>query len=347
MPGEMTLKRKARRGQTGPAVTLADVAREAQVSKITVSRVVRNNGPIAEETRTRVAAAIRKVGYVPNRVAGALASAGSDLIGVIIPSLDNIVFPDVLNGIHGVVAPRGYRAMVSVTEYNLETEYQSVSALLSWRPAAVIVTGLEHKPETTQLLKSCGVPVVELMDIEGTPIDIAIGMSHRRAGQDTAARLLAAGYRRIGYVGHDMERDLRAGKRRAGFLEGLTKAGCTLTGGVVAPGASSVVAGRVGLAKLLAAYPKIDAVYFSNDDMAIGGVFHCMSMGISVPKQLAIIGFNGLDIGQELPQPLTTMLTRRREIGAIAGQCVLDRLAGLTVQATTDVDFEFIQGATA
>jgi LacI family gluconate utilization system Gnt-I transcriptional repressor len=103
----------------------------------------------------------------------------------------------------------------------------------------------------------------------------------------------------------------------------------------------------MGLAQLLATDPKMDAVYFSNDDMAIGGVFHCLGAGISLPGQLAIIGFNGLDIGQELPQPLTTILTRRREIGAIAGQCVLDRLAGLAVPATTDVEFEFIKGATA
>lgn len=347
MWGDRMAIRKARKGQTGPAVTLADVAREARVSKITVSRVVRNSGPIADDTRERVTAAIRKVGYVPNRVAGALASAGSDLIGVIIPSLDNIVFPDVLNGIHGVVAPRGYRAMVSVTDYNLEAEYQSVSALLSWRPAAVIVTGLEHKPETTHLLKACGVPVVELMDIEGTPIDIAVGMSHQMAGRETAARLVAAGYRHIGYVGHDMERDVRASKRRASFMAGLSDAGTSLTGEVMAPGASSVHAGRAGLAQLLNTHPKIDAVYFSNDDMAIGGVFHCMGAGIAMPAQLAIIGFNGLDIGQELPQPLTTMLTRRREIGAIAGQCVLDRLAGLEARTITDVPFEFIKGKTA
>jgi LacI family gluconate utilization system Gnt-I transcriptional repressor len=340
-------QRKARKGQTGPAVTLTDVAQEAQVSRITVSRVIRRQGPIAAETLKRVEAAIRKVGYVPNRVAGSLASAGSDLIGVILPSLGNIVFPDVLNGIHDAVAPHGYRAMVSVTEYSLEAEYQAVSALLSWRPAAVMVTGLEHKKETTRLLRHCGVPVVELMDIAGAPIDIAVGMSHQRVGEETAQRLLGAGYRRIGLVGHDLARDLRASKRRESFLQALGDAGNALAGEVIVPGASSVAAGRTGLAQLLTLHPKIEAVYFLNDDMAIGGVFHCMNQGIRLPDQLAIIGFNGLDIGQALPQPLTTVLTRRREIGALAGQCVLDRLAGREVPAITDVGFDFIKGATA
>lgn len=340
-------QKRARRGQTGPAITLTEVARLAQVSEITVSRVVRNKGPIAAATRARVEAAIRKIGYVPNRVAGSLASAGSDLIGVVLPSLGNIVFPDVLHGIHGVVSPRGYRPVVSVTEYSLEAEYQSVAALLSWRPAALIVTGLEHREETTRLLENCGVPVVEVMDIDGPPIDIAVGMSHERAGMETAKRLIDAGYTRFGYVGHNMNRDLRARKRHAGFRKQLAVAGFTIIGEELTTMPSSVEEGRRGLARLLSVAPEIRAVYFSNDDMAIGGVFHCMAQKISVPRQLAIIGFNGLDIGQSLPQPLTTMRTRRREIGIIAGERVLERLSGSDVPKRTDVDFEFIQGATA
>jgi LacI family transcriptional regulator, gluconate utilization system Gnt-I transcriptional repressor len=98
------------------AVTLADVARQAGVSEITVSRVVRRRNPIAEETRARIKAAIKMLDYVPNRVAGSLASAGSDLIGVVLLSLSKIVFADVLNGIHSVLSPNGYRSVVSVTD---------------------------------------------------------------------------------------------------------------------------------------------------------------------------------------------------------------------------------------
>lgn len=338
---------KGRRGFQQSAFTLTDVAREAGVSEITVSRVIRAKGAIAEETRRRVEAAIRKVGYVPNRIAGSLASAGSDLIGIIIPSLGNIVFPDVLRGLHDAISGRGFRAVVSVTDYRLDAERDLVRALLSWRPAALIVTGCEHEPDSRHMLAHAGLTVVEVMDIDSDPIDIAVGMSHARAGRETAAFLLGRGYRRFGYVGHDLERDLRARRRREAFLATIRQAGASLAGEVIVPGPSSVPAGRTALAALRDAHGDIDAVYFSNDDMAIGGVFHCMAAGIAVPASLAIAGFNGLDMGQALPQPLTTVLTRRYEIGRCAGQAVLDRFDGLAVPAATDVGFELLPGATA
>jgi LacI family transcriptional regulator, gluconate utilization system Gnt-I transcriptional repressor len=328
-------------------LTLADVAKEAAVSEITVSRVIRAKGPIAEETRLRVEAAIRKVGYVPNRIASSLASAGSDLIGVIVPSLGNIVFPDVLRGIHDAISERGFRAVVSVTDYRIEAERELVRSLLSWRPAALIVTGCEHEPDTRQMLSGAGLTIVELMDVDGDPIDIAIGMSHAEAGRETAAYLLSRGYRRFGYVGHDLERDLRARKRREAFIATIRAAGASLVGEVTIPGATSVISGRVALAQLLSGKAPIDAVYFSNDDMAIGGVFHCMAEGISLPDQLAIAGFNGLDMGQALPQPLTTVVTRRFDIGFKAGLAVIARFDGSEVPASTDVGFELLPGATA
>jgi LacI family gluconate utilization system Gnt-I transcriptional repressor len=338
---------KERRGFQQSAFTLADVAREAGVSEITVSRVIRAKGAIAEATRVRVEAAIRKVGYVPNRIAGSLASAGSDLIGIIIPSLGNIVFPDVLRGLHDAVSARGFRAVVSVTDYSQEAERDLVRSLLAWRPAALIVTGCEHAPETRQMLAHAGLTVVEVMDVDGPPIDVAVGMSHARAGRDTAAFLLARGYRRFGYVGHDLTRDFRARKRREAFMTAIREAGASLIGEVIVPGPSSVPAGRTALAALCAAHGDIEAVNFSNDDMAIGGVFHCMAEGIAVPGSLAIAGFNGLDMGQALPQPLTTVLTRRFEIGFRAGRAVVDRLDGHAVPAATDVGFELLPGATA
>ena len=115
------MPKRPRAATPGLAVTLADVAREGGVSEITVSRVIRNKGAISEETRERVEAAIRKVGYVPNRLAGSLASSGSDLVGVIVPTLRSI-FPDILRGITEAIAEEGYRAVVGTTEFKREEE---------------------------------------------------------------------------------------------------------------------------------------------------------------------------------------------------------------------------------
>lgn len=334
-----------RRLRSASAVTLADVARAAGVSEITVSRVVRAHGPIAQDTRAKVEAAIARVGYVPNRLAGGLASAGSDLVGVVLPSLSNSVFPDVLRGLNAALGTSGLRTLVAVTDYDLEAERAAVAALLAWRPSALVVAGLEHRPETADMLNASGVTVVEIMDIEGEPIDLAVGISHTAAGAAAARRLIARGRSRIGYVGHGAQ-DLRAMKRRAGLESALTKVGLRLDGVRLTTSASSVGSGRTALAELLGERPNLDAIVFSNDDMALGGVFHCMAEGVSVPERLALVGFNGLDLAAALPRPLTTVRTARAEIGRIAGEHILARRRGEEPPRLTDVGFELVAGAT-
>ena len=135
-----------------------------------------------------------------------------------------------------------------MTDYRLESERALVRSLLSWRPAALIVTGCEHEPDTRHMLANAGITVVELMDTDGGAIDIVIGMSHARAGRETAAFLLARGYRRFGYVGHDLTRDLRARRRREAFVEAVREAGASLAGEIIMPGRSSVPSGRAALA---------------------------------------------------------------------------------------------------
>ncbi|GLK81009.1 LacI family DNA-binding transcriptional regulator [Methylopila turkensis] len=328
------------------AATLADVARAAGVSEITASRVVRGRGPISAATRAKVEAAIAAVGYVPNRLAGGLASAGSNLVGVVLPSLSNSVFPDVLSGLNGAIAGERLRTLVAVTDYDLDAERDAVAALLAWRPAALVLVGLEHRPETREMLAASGATIIELMDIEGDPVDLAVGLSHTAAGAAAARRLLARGRSRIGYVGHGAG-DLRAAKRRAGLEAALKRdANLTLAGAHVVDAPSSVGAGRAALAALLEVAPELDAVVFSNDDMALGGAFHCMAAGVDVPDRLALVGFNGLELANALPKPLTTVRTARGEIGRIAGEVLCARLRGETPPKVTDVGFDVVAGGT-
>jgi LacI family transcriptional regulator, gluconate utilization system Gnt-I transcriptional repressor len=331
-----------------PQATLADVARESGVSQITVSRVIRKWGSISESTRDRVEEAIARVGYVPNRIAGALAGARSDLVGVIIPSLTNIVYPDVLRGLNDALCNRGLLPVVSVTGYSLQLEEQLVRSLLALRPAAIIVTGLQHSKATKVMLKRSNTIVIEIMDNKGAPIDVSIGMSHHRAAKASAEFLLQRGYRRFGYVGHEgPHRDLRSHRRMVSFVETVRAAGANVLREEIAAGGSSVPAGRAALERLLAKQPTVEAVYFSNDDMAIGGVQHCLANGLSTPGDLALFGFNGLDIGQTMAKPLSTVLTYRYEIGVLAGQAILARLDNHETDVRRDVGFKLIEGATA
>jgi LacI family gluconate utilization system Gnt-I transcriptional repressor len=329
------------------AVTIAQVARVAGVSDITVSRVLRDSGPVSALTRRRVLHAVQATGYVYNQLAGALASSRSSLVGVVLPSLSNNVFPEVMAGINAALARSGFQPVVGVTDYDLSVEQELVRAMLAWKPAALILAGLEHTRETTRMLEAAGIRVIEIMDIDQRPIDLAIGLSHRAAGAATARHLAARGYRKFGYVGHDLGRDRRAESRHEGLCGWLAEHGLPQPVDLLADGPSSVRAGSEGLATLLQQSPDRDVVVFSNDDMAVGGVFHCLSAGISLPGQLGIFGFNGLDIGRALPQPLSTIRSNRERIGQLAVEAFLATPKRPEAREVIDTGFEIVQGATA
>ena len=240
--------------------TLTDVARLAGVSENTVSRVVRNKGSIAEETRRRVISAIEQLGYVPNRAAGSLASSSSLIIGVLLPSLSNIVFPEVLRGIHAALVSTPYQPMIGVTEYDLQQEQKILASMIAWQPAAIITAGFEHTDESRRMLQSNRIRVAELMDIDNRPIDLAVGFSHRKAGRAAAEHLVRRGYRRIAYVGHDWTADRRAFFRYEGLCDGLQQTGLAVAAELRFDGPSSTLAGRDTLGRLLQQAGDVDAV---------------------------------------------------------------------------------------
>lgn len=329
------------------AVTLADVARLAEVSEITVSRILRDKGPVSARTRARVMDAVNQLGYVPNRIAGTLASATSNLMGVVIPSLSNIVFPEVLQGIHAALASSGFQPVVGVTGYDKHIEERLVRALLAWKPAAMIIAGFEHTDTTRRTLEQGRIRVAQLMDIDSVPIDIAVGLSHRSAGYDTGRYLVRRGYRRFGYVGHDWIADHRARLRWEGLTAALADAGVSLVDQAVFDGPSSTAAGRGMLADLLDRTADLDVVVFSNDDMAVGGVFHCLGSGLVPKRDIALFGFNGLEIGQSLPMPLSTIRSNRYLIGKIAVETILLQPDRPGDPIIIDTGYEILEGGTA
>jgi LacI family gluconate utilization system Gnt-I transcriptional repressor len=330
-------------GRTGP-VTITDVARLAQASESTVSRVMRNHGSVSQSARDRILKAAAELHYVPNRIAGTLASMmTSKLIGIVIPSVANPVIPEVLAGASQVLEEAGFQPVIGVSNFDPEREKIVIQSILSWRPAGLLVAGLEHADRTRAMLRNCGVRVVELLDIDGEGIDIVVGSSHRMAGRKSCEHLLARNYRKIGYVGHDIRIDIRAGKRLEGFRAVMRENGLRLADEEFYPsGRSSVEAGRIGLERLLKRQAGLDAIYFSSDDLALGGYFHCVERGISIPSGLALFGYNGLEITRVMPQPLSTIRPPRMAMG-IAGANLLLSGGPPTI---VDVGFELVVGAT-
>ena len=303
-------------------LTLRDVSEASHVSEMTVSRVLRNRGDVSEATREKVLEAARRLGYVPNKIAGALASQRVNLVGVIIPSLSNMVFPEVLTGLSETLEDTGLQPVVGVTNYSPEREESVLYEMLSWRPSGVILAGLEHTDAANAMLARAGIPVVEIMDIDGPVIDCAVGISHRRAGRQMAETILEAGYRSIAFLGTMMPYDHRARKRLEGFEEALARAGVPLIDREFYSGGSALLKGREMTETVLRRSPNVDFLYYSNDMIGAGGLLYCLDAGIDVPNRLGLAGFNGVELLDGLPRKLATMDACRLEIGRKAAEII-------------------------
>jgi LacI family gluconate utilization system Gnt-I transcriptional repressor len=307
-------------------LTLRDVSQASGVSEMTVSRVLRNRGDVSQNTRDQVLLVAKQLGYVPNKIAGALASQRVNLVAVIIPSLSNMVFPEVMTGISEVLETTDLQPVVGVTDYLPEKEERVLYEMLSWRPSGVIIAGLEHSETSAMMLKASGIPVVEIMDIDGSPVDAMVGISHRRAGREMAVSILKAGYRKIGFLGTKMPLDHRARKRFEGFTEALAKSGVEVTDQEFYSGGSALVKGREMTQELLRRNPNLDFLYFSNDLIGAGGLLYLIEKGISIPNQIGLAGFNGVELLQGLPRQLATMDACRSEIGRKAAEMIVQQV---------------------
>lgn len=307
------------------ALTLRDVSEASGVSEMTVSRVLRNRGDVSATTRERVLNAARTLGYVPNKIAGALASQRVNLVGVIIPSLSNMVFPEVMTGISAILDNTGLQPVVGVTNYLPDREETVLYEMLSWRPSGVILAGLEHTAAARAMMAQAGIPIVEIMDIDGQVVDSAVGISHRRAGRQMAEAIVASGYKRIAFMGTQMPNDFRAKKRLEGFEEALKRAGMALADREFYDGGSALLKGREMTAAVLRRSPDVDFLYYSNDMIGAGGLLYCLDQGIDVPGKVGLAGFNGVELLDGLPRRLATMDACRLQIGRRAAQIIAGR----------------------
>jgi LacI family gluconate utilization system Gnt-I transcriptional repressor len=255
-----------------------------------------------------------------------LASQRVNLVAVIIPSLSNMVFPEVMTGISEVLETTDLQPVVGVTDYLPEKEERVLYEMLSWRPSGVIIAGLEHSETSAMMLKASGIPVVEIMDIDGSPVDAMVGISHRRAGREMAVSILKAGYRKIGFLGTKMPLDHRARKRFEGFTEALAKSGVEVTDQEFYSGGSALVKGREMTQELLRRNPNLDFLYFSNDLIGAGGLLYLIEKGISIPNQIGLAGFNGVELLKGLPRQLATMDACRSEIGRKAAEMIVQQV---------------------
>ncbi|MFG6500047.1 LacI family DNA-binding transcriptional regulator [Sulfitobacter sp. 1A15106] len=321
-------------------VTLDDVAAEASVSAITVSRSIRSPGMVSAKVREKVHAAIDRLGYVPDQAASALASERTNVVGLLVPSLTNSVFSDVLRGVYDVIEGSGLSVQIGNYRYSPSKEENLVRTFLRQRPAGLIVAGIDQTEAARALLKTAPCPVVQIMDVTEAPIDLLIGFSHYDGAVEATRHLTQEGYRKPGFLGARM--DPRSQARLAGFTDEAQARGVFDPRRIVATThPSSVGMGGQLLTDLLARAPDTDAVFCNNDDLAAGALFEAERRGIKVPEQLGICGFNDLEMSRHLNPGITSIATPRYDVGAgamsLLSNAITDRAAVKTPQIRLDV----------
>jgi LacI family transcriptional regulator, gluconate utilization system Gnt-I transcriptional repressor len=320
---------------------LRDVATLAGVAPITASRAVNTPEQVSPDVLKKVQDAIQRTGYVPNRVAGGLASSRSRLIAAVVPSIVVSVFVETIETLNNTLFEAGYQLMLGQTGYSPEREEALLEAIIGRRPDGIFLTGIMQSSKGRTRLLASGIPVVETWDLTPTPIDMLIGFSHSDIGREVANFLMAKGRTRFALVHAG---DERASRRAASFTNTVAKRGCraVLVDNV---GASrSLKSGREALSRILSKTPDVDAIFCSSDLLAMGVLTEAMARGIKVPQQLSIVGFGDVPYVADMVPALTTVHINGSDIGRKAAGFLIARAQGLSVEEPiVDVGFAIVQ----
>lgn len=305
--------------------TLDDVAKVAKVSPITVSRVINRPELVSEKTQKKVRNAIRKTGYVPNMLAGALVSQRSRLVIVVVPNLSNRAFVDTVTELGKRLAVARYQLLLSQSDLNESHESELIDAILARRPDGIVLTRRLRSEAAREKLLVRGVPVVETWELSEQPIDTVVGFSHEAVGRAMAEHIIHRGYRRVGLIWSD---DDRADRRRQACIAVLQQAAVEIVACELETAPVNMSHGRQAMARLLAARVMMDAVICSIDVLAQGVMAEAQSQGLRIPADLAVMGFGDLEFAAHTHPRLSTVSIDGERIGLRTAELLLQRMEG-------------------
>jgi LacI family transcriptional regulator, gluconate utilization system Gnt-I transcriptional repressor len=336
-----------------PAVKLSDVAAVAGVAPMTVSRVLNSPERVSVATAQLVRAAIERLGYVPNLVAGGLSSRRTRMVAAIVPTMAHPMFAVLVQNFTEVLRARGYEVMLSLSGYGEVNEAVLVRAVLARRPDALLLTGATHDAPTRQMLADAAIPVVEIFDVARRPIDMLVGVDHAAVGAAVAAYFRAKGHARFVVFAAS---DTRAQARGAAFAQAARRGGGTLLAQTMIPAPSTIGAGRLALRALLPVLTLAGtrapedvrvALFCSSDLVAFGALVEARANGVAVPERLAVCGFGDFELSAASDPPFTTVSVEGVRIGRDAAAFLLDRLGGVTEARRVVVPFRIVERASS
>lgn len=308
---------------------MLDVAKVAGVSPMTVSRAMKEDSYVRDDTRKRILEAAEELGYVFDSTASGLSSRKTGFIAVIVPSINNANFAQTVRGITDGLRGTNLQILLGYSDYQDDEEERLIAQFLSRRPEAVVVTGGAHTDRCRKMLVNAGIPVVETWDLPENPIDHVVGFSNADVAQMMVRHFVDCGRTRLAFIGGDDANDHRGFDRRNGFVKALKELG--LEDKRQANSGRPPINMRKGadaLKDLLEKWPDTDAVMCVSDLAAFGALAQCTKMGIDVPGRLAIGGFGAYDVSEVSFPAITTIDVHARKIGTLTAEIVKNLLAG-------------------
>lgn len=314
--------------KSSKTITMRDVARAAGVSRMTVSRALKKDSPISDETRDRILKVVRDMNYVPDQLAGSLTTRKTGFVAVLVPSLNNLHFAETVQALTEHLERDGLQILLGHTDYSAAREEQIVETMLRRRPEAIVLSYDGHSQRTRALLEKSGIPVIELWERPDHPIGHTIGFSNRKAAADMVTALIAKGYERIAFLGEASDDWTRGSERRAGFCNAMQAAGLPDHRMIrFGPPPMSIEDGAAALPTLLEQFPDTDCIFCVSDAPAYGVLSALKSRGVAVPGQIGVVGFGNFEVSRFSAPTISTVVVDPRRIGGEAGRLISTLMA--------------------
>lgn len=301
---------------------------------------MRNPDIVSPKLRQRIEAAVQKLAYVPNLAASRLASSRSHAVGVIVPTLYNVIFAEYLQALHEVFLDSGFQVVVVNSRYSMDEEEQAIRTLLGQRVEAIIIVGVDHTPMARRMLKQSKIPVIETFELSQDPIGINIGLSQMRAGFDATQILIKLGRQKIGFVlGHP---DVRAAARLRGYKQAMDEANLPWQNLITSLPQLSTVALGAAILKMLAEKKKIpEAVFCIDDNVALGAMMESQRLGMRIPEDISILGFHDLEFAAHTSPTLSSVATHRYELGKRAANSAIAAITSKSEFEISQIDMSY------
>ena len=313
---------------------MRDVARAAGVSRMTVSRALRDNSPVSSETRARILEVVREMNYVPDQMAGSLTTKRSGFVAVLVPSLNNLHFAETVQALTEELEKIGQQILLGYTDYSTEREEKLVESMMRRRPEAIVLSYDGHSDRTVQLLSEANVPVIELWERPENPIGHTIGFSNSDAAAEMTSALIEKGYRNIAFLGEADDAWTRGAARRRGFSQAMQSAGLS-DHRILQMGKPplSIKDGAVATPELLGRFPDLDCIFCVSDAPAFGVLSALTGLCKSVPDDIGVVGFGNFEVSRFSSPAITTVIVDPRRIGQATGELLSELFSGAETAA--------------